>query len=110
MLESISGCRLTVTLEDHFLTGGLYSIVAELLLARGVTGKVLPIALRERWFTPGLLAGVLARFGMQAFSALQTALGLVLAMLVAYLLARRALPRVPDRRARDADRMGLGRA
>uniref|UniRef100_UPI001566D857 benzoate/H(+) symporter BenE family transporter n=1 Tax=Melaminivora alkalimesophila TaxID=1165852 RepID=UPI001566D857 len=36
-----------------------------------------------------LLAGVLARFGMQAFAALQTALPLVLAMLLAYLLARR---------------------
>ncbi|GAB1385482.1 benzoate/H(+) symporter BenE family transporter [Melaminivora sp.] len=40
-----------------------------------------------------LLAGVLARFGMQAFAALQTALGLVLAMLLTYLLARRLLPR-----------------
>jgi len=40
-----------------------------------------------------LLAGVLARFGMQAFSALQTALPLVLVMLGAYLLARRLLPR-----------------
>ena len=40
-----------------------------------------------------LLAGVLARFGMQAFAALQTALPLVLAMLLAYLLARRLLPR-----------------
>jgi transketolase len=60
ILDAVSTCRLTVTVEDHFLTGGLYSIVAELLLGRGVTGKVLPIALRERWFTPGRLAGVLA--------------------------------------------------
>jgi transketolase len=48
-----------VTIEDHFLTGGLYSIVAELLLSHGLTGRVLPLALRERWFTPGLLARVL---------------------------------------------------
>ncbi len=40
-----------------------------------------------------LLAGVLARFGMQAFSAAQTALPLVLLMLGTYLLGRRLLPR-----------------
>jgi benzoate membrane transport protein len=40
-----------------------------------------------------LLAGVLARFGLDAFAALQSALGLVLAMLAAYLLGRRLWPR-----------------
>ncbi len=40
-----------------------------------------------------LLAGVLARFGIQAFTAAQTALPLVLLMLLSYLLARRFLPR-----------------
>ncbi len=63
VLSAVRECRLTVTLEDHFLTGGLYSIVAELLLSKGLTGKVLPIALAERWFTPGLLAGVLEAEG-----------------------------------------------
>jgi benzoate membrane transport protein len=41
----------------------------------------------------GLLAGVLARFGLQAFLAAQTALPLVLLMLAAYLLGKRWLPR-----------------
>jgi benzoate membrane transport protein len=40
-----------------------------------------------------LLAGVLTRFGLQAFSAAQSALMLVVLMLVAYLLARRWAPR-----------------
>ena len=40
-----------------------------------------------------LLAGVLARFGLEAFAAAQTALPLVLVMLAAYLLARKRLPR-----------------
>lgn len=40
-----------------------------------------------------LLAGVLARFGLQAFEAAQTALPLVALMLLAYWLTRRALPR-----------------
>jgi benzoate membrane transport protein len=40
-----------------------------------------------------MLAGVLLRFGLDAFLALQTQFGLVLAMFAAYLLARRWLPR-----------------
>lgn len=54
---------LVVTLEDHFQTGGLYSIVAEVLLKRQVRGNVLPIALDGQWFTPGLLRDVLQLHG-----------------------------------------------
>lgn len=56
-------CRMLVTIEDHFLTGGLYSIVAECLLKRRMTAFVLPLALEERWFRPGLLDEVLAAEG-----------------------------------------------
>jgi len=55
--------RLLVTIEDHFRVGGLYSIVAETLLARGVTVATLPIALEARWFRPGLLPAVLEHEG-----------------------------------------------
>jgi transketolase len=52
--------RLLVTIEDHLQTGGLYSIVAETLLRHWTMGtEVLPLALDERWFRPGLLAEVL---------------------------------------------------
>jgi benzoate membrane transport protein len=40
-----------------------------------------------------LLAGVLVRFGMSGFSAAQTAVPLVVTMLIVYLLARRFMPR-----------------
>ena len=40
-----------------------------------------------------LLAGVLARFGLQVFESAQTALPLVLVMLLAYLISRRVWPR-----------------
>lgn len=50
---------LVVTLEDHFVTGGLYTIVAEVLLKNRKTANVLPIALNSRWFKPGLLPEVL---------------------------------------------------
>jgi transketolase len=63
VLSAVRGATLTVTLEDHFLTGGLHSILAELLLARRTSAWVLPFALRERWFTPGLLPRVLEHEG-----------------------------------------------
>ena len=55
--------KLVVTLEDHFLTGGLYSIVAEVLLSRQKTTNVLPMALKEKWFRPALLPDVLQHEG-----------------------------------------------
>lgn len=50
---------LLVTVEDHFRTGGLYSIVAETLAEHGVAARIMPIALEERWFKPALLPDVL---------------------------------------------------
>lgn len=59
VLNVVKTGGLVVTLEDHFQTGGLYSIVAELLLENELTAKVLPLALKERWYKPGLLSEVL---------------------------------------------------
>jgi transketolase len=55
--------NLLVTVEDHFLTGGLYSIVAEVLLNYQTTARVLPFALNEKWFKPSLLPNVLQNEG-----------------------------------------------
>lgn len=65
-----------------------------------VSAALITLAGATRWFervmnripmeiAAALLAGVLARFGLQAFSAAQTALPLVLLMLVVYLVSRR---------------------
>jgi transketolase len=54
---------LLVTIEDHFQTGGLYSILGELFLRHNLGVSVHPIALRERWFKPALLNDVLAYEG-----------------------------------------------
>ena len=59
LLSAAKECKLVVTLEDHFLTGGLYTILAEILLKNMVTAKVLPIALDNKWFRPALLPDVL---------------------------------------------------
>ncbi|MBS0291992.1 MAG: benzoate/H(+) symporter BenE family transporter [Proteobacteria bacterium] len=73
---------------------GAFMVCALLILLAGVTGWFERVMNRiPMEIASALLAGVLARFGMQAFAALQTALPLVLAMLLAYLVARRLLPR-----------------
>jgi len=73
---------------------GAFMVSAALITLFGITGwfqklmNRIPVAMAS-----ALLAGVLARFGMQGFTAAQTALPLVLLMLTIYLLGRRWLPR-----------------
>jgi transketolase len=64
VLHAAGTARLLVTLEDHFLTGGLYSIVAELFVKRGVKRKVMHIAFEDGWFKPALLEDVLRHEGL----------------------------------------------
>jgi transketolase len=63
LLRAARETKLVVTIEDHFVTGGLFTIVAEALTRARVACKVLPIALEERWFTPGRLDDVLRHEG-----------------------------------------------
>ena len=73
---------------------GAFVVSAALITLVGVTGwfervmNRIPVAIAS-----ALLAGVLTRFGLDAFSAAQTNTWLVVAMLVSYLLGRRWLPR-----------------
>jgi len=73
---------------------GAFMVCAALITVAGVTGWFERIMGRiPMEIASALLAGVLARFGLQAFAAAQTALPLVLLMLGSYLAARRFLPR-----------------
>jgi transketolase len=63
ILQTAATSELVVTLEDHFLTGGLFTIIAEVLLKNHASAKVLPIALNEKWFKPALLPDVLQHTG-----------------------------------------------
>jgi benzoate membrane transport protein len=73
---------------------GAFMLSAAAIALAGMTGwferimNRIPMAIAS-----ALLAGVLARFGLDAFVAAQTAQGLVLLMLGVYLLSRRLLPR-----------------
>lgn len=55
--------KLLVTLEDHLLTGGLFTAVSEILAKQGIAANVLPMALACRWFRPGMLDDLLAYEG-----------------------------------------------
>lgn len=66
VLDAARKARLVVTLEDHFQTGGLYSIVCELLVRTATWARVHPIALDRKWFRPGRLDAVLAHEGFNA--------------------------------------------
>ncbi|MES2282438.1 MAG: benzoate/H(+) symporter BenE family transporter [Pseudomonadota bacterium] len=73
---------------------GAFMVSAALIALAGATGWFerimdrIPVAIAS-----ALLAGVLARFGIQAFAAAQSALPLVLLMLAIYLVAKRLVPR-----------------
>ncbi len=63
IMKAVKNSKLIVTLEDHFLTGGLFSIVAEMFLKNNISCKVLPIALNDKWFKPALLQDVMEEEG-----------------------------------------------
>jgi transketolase len=63
ILDIARKSELLVTIEDHFLIGGLYSILAETFLRNRMTAQVLPLSLTERWFKPALLQEVLNHEG-----------------------------------------------
>ena len=73
---------------------GAFMVCAALISLSGITGwfervmNRIPMAIAS-----ALLAGVLTRFGLQGFTAAQTALPLVTLMLVTYLAGKRWVPR-----------------
>lgn len=64
VIRCLDESDLVVTLEDHFETGGLTTMVAELMMRQRLNAPVRSIAFRERWFRPGLLNDVLRFEGM----------------------------------------------
>ncbi|MDC7710519.1 benzoate/H(+) symporter BenE family transporter [Vogesella indigofera] len=87
LITSLSGVSMAEAI-------GAFVFSAALIVLAGVTG----------WFEKALnriplpmaaamLAGILVKFGINVFGAMQTNLALVLTMFVAYLLAKRLLPR-----------------
>jgi transketolase len=58
IINSAIETAMIVTVEDHFLTGGLFSIVCEILVKNNLSVPVLPIAFNN-WFKPALLNDII---------------------------------------------------
>ena len=87
LISSVAGLSMAQAI-------GAFMLSALLIVVSGFSGlferaiKRIPLALAA-----GMMSGVLLRFGLNAFTALQTRFGLTLAIFAVYLLGRRLLPR-----------------
>jgi transketolase len=59
ILDAARRTRAIVTVEDHFLRGGLYGVVAEVLARHRTACRVTGLGFDGRWFRPALLPDVL---------------------------------------------------
>lgn len=64
IIKAAMQTSLLVTVEDHLLAGGLFSILGEIFLRHNVTCRVLPFGLDERWFRPAMLQDILEYEGL----------------------------------------------
>jgi len=55
IVKVLTNSNYIFTVEDHFLTGGLFSIVAEIALNYKLKANVFPFAFSDKWFKPSLL-------------------------------------------------------
>ena len=74
ILKTCTSSALVITLEDHFQTGGLFSIVSEILLKNKVIANVIPISLKNKWFKPALLENAISYERFDAESIAKTVL------------------------------------
>ena len=68
IFDALTQCSLTVTIEDHFINSGLYSLVAEICLKRKIITEVMPFGFDNKWFKPAMLEDVLLYEGIDANS------------------------------------------
>ncbi|MGA7721290.1 MAG: transketolase C-terminal domain-containing protein [Ignavibacteriaceae bacterium] len=59
IIKILQSSGLIVTVEDHFLTGGLFSILSEIITKERIEANLFPIAIQNKWFKPALLNDVL---------------------------------------------------
>jgi transketolase len=74
IVKILQSSGLIVTVEDHFLTGGLYSILSEIITKERIETNLFPIAIQNKWFKPALLNDVLE---YEKFSGAHIALNII---------------------------------
>lgn len=65
IVQSAETSEMLVTIEDHYKYGGLYTAICELLIEKGLSKKVYPICLQEKFFAPARLDEVIAFEGLR---------------------------------------------
>jgi benzoate membrane transport protein len=87
LISSAAGLPLSDAIGAFLLSALLIAVCGFSSFFERMISRI-PVSLAS-----GMLAGVLLRFGIDAFAAMKTQLGMVLTMFAVYLLARRLLPR-----------------
>lgn len=87
LISSAAGLPLSDAIGAFLISAALITIAGFSGLFEKTISRI-PVSLAS-----GMLAGVLLRFGLDAFVAMKTQLGMALTMFVVYLIARRLLPR-----------------
>ncbi len=64
VVESIKNTTLIATIEDHFINGGLFTILSEIMAKNKLSADILPFAFKNKWFKPALLNDVLTFEGL----------------------------------------------
>lgn len=64
IVDCLKTCRLIVTLEDHFITGGLFTILSEIAVKNKISADILPIAFENKWFKPTIISKALEFEGL----------------------------------------------
>ena len=59
IINTLENSKLTIILEDHFQTGGLYSIVSEIIADNKISAEIFPVSFKEKWFKPALYKDIL---------------------------------------------------
>lgn len=76
--QALEECDVCMTIEDHFIRGGLYSVVAELCLERQIRNvAVLPIGLDDAWYKPATLDQAMHHAGFTGAQIAERALTLL---------------------------------
>lgn len=71
--DVIAGVRGVVTLENHLVTGGLGTAVAETIAREGLGTRLVKLGLQDTYASGGTLDYLLARFGMSAAAVVEAA-------------------------------------
>ncbi len=65
LTEAALNSGLLVTVEDHYKQGALYTALCELLIEKGISRRVYPICLYDKWFAPATLEDIIAYEGLR---------------------------------------------